>query len=105
MNVGADVKNGLWAMLGARHGCYKANLTDWNYIEVRDFESLKAIYDAEVEPVILSETDLLSKMDFYGRELSGKLNLECANLDSAASNFFKKVQNNQYSRVDFLDKE
>jgi hypothetical protein len=39
-NIGADVENGIWAMLGAREGCYKTNCTDWDYANVRDFEWL-----------------------------------------------------------------
>lgn len=104
MNIGADVKNGLWAILGARHGCYKANLTDWNYIDVRDFDALQKIYDDEVSTVI-NEDNLLDKIHFYGRELTNKMDLECATLDADASRFFKKVHRNQFSRVGFLDKE
>ena len=39
-NVGADVDNGIWSMLGAREGAYKTNCTDWDYSNVRDFEYL-----------------------------------------------------------------
>lgn len=104
MNVGADVKNGLWAILGARHGCYKANLTDWNYVDVRDFAALQAVYDQDISGHV-SEENLLDKIHYYGRELSNKMDLDCANLDADASRFFKKVHRNQFSRVGFLDKE
>ena len=42
--VGADVENGLWAIYGAREGLYKTMCTDWNYIQVRDFEYLNKIW-------------------------------------------------------------
>ena len=30
MNVGADVTNGLFSVMGARLGCYKTMCTDWD---------------------------------------------------------------------------
>ena len=46
-SVGADVENGLWAMYGARLGCYMTNLTDWDYINVRDFNYLNGFFNDE----------------------------------------------------------
>lgn len=104
LNVGADVQNGLWAMLGARHGCYKTNLTSWNYIDVRDFNKLADVYKADLADV--TDANILEKINFYGDELRSQLDLECATLDAAASSFFKKVHLNQYrSGFGFLDKE
>jgi hypothetical protein len=40
MHVGLDVKNGDWAIYGARQGCYMTNCTDWDYLNVRDFKWL-----------------------------------------------------------------
>ena len=40
MHVGLDVKNGDWAIYGARQGCYMTNCTDWDYVNVRDFKWL-----------------------------------------------------------------
>ena len=40
MHVGLDVKNGNWAIYGARQGCYMTNCTDWDYLNVRDFKWL-----------------------------------------------------------------
>jgi hypothetical protein len=104
MNIGADVKNGLWAILGARHGCYKANLTNWNYIDVRDFDALKAVYDADIAPTV-TDMNILDKINFYGSELASRLHLECAHLDADASKFFKAVHPNHFSRAGFLDTE
>ena len=33
-----DVKNGNWAILGAREGLNMTLLSDWDYVQVRDFE-------------------------------------------------------------------
>jgi hypothetical protein len=46
--VGAHEENGLYAIYGARLGQWMANCTDWNYIDVRDFEVLKNIYNENV---------------------------------------------------------
>jgi len=39
--IGADVENGMWSILGARQGCYMTNCTDWDYANVRDFGKMK----------------------------------------------------------------
>ncbi|HEY6435520.1 MAG TPA: hypothetical protein VIY47_02945, partial [Ignavibacteriaceae bacterium] len=49
-SVGADVENGLWAMLGTRLGCYMTNLTSWDYVQVRDFEYLNEMFIREIQP-------------------------------------------------------
>ena len=43
--VGADVENGIWAIYGAREGLYKTMCTDWDYINVRDFEYLNNMWE------------------------------------------------------------
>ena len=49
--VGADVKNGIWSILGARQGCYLTNCTPWDYANVRDFEWLNNFWETEVKDV------------------------------------------------------
>ena len=46
--VGAHEENGLYAIHGARLGQWMTNCTDWNYVDVRDFELLKNIYKEKV---------------------------------------------------------
>lgn len=46
--VGTHIENGNYAILGARMGTWMTNCTDWNYVEVRDFEILKNIYEQNV---------------------------------------------------------
>jgi hypothetical protein len=92
MNVGADVKNGLWAMYGARLGCYMTMCSEWDYTNVRDFEYLTHIWNKEIEFGI--ENNLEEKIQQIGNELRQDLNLEVADLDANASKFFKKVYMN-----------
>ena len=46
--VGLHEENGKYAVLGARMGTWMTNCTDWNYVDVRDFEILKNIYNENV---------------------------------------------------------
>lgn len=46
--VGAHEENGIYAILGARMGTYMTNCTNWDYVQVRDFEMLRKIYETEV---------------------------------------------------------
>lgn len=45
MMVGADVENGVWALLGARMGCVYTISKDWDYVNVRDFDQLEKIWN------------------------------------------------------------
>jgi hypothetical protein len=103
-SVGRDVENGEWAIYGARLGTYMTNLTDWDYVNVRDFKWLNNFWETEVAPKFAStnptntchrtgyrwHNDLLeNESSSIGRQLVKGLNLEIADLDSAASKFFK----------------
>ncbi len=53
--VGSHVENGKYAIYGARLGTWMTNCTDWNYIDVRDFEILKNIYEQNVNHASLEQ--------------------------------------------------
>ena len=91
-SVGADVKNGMWSILGAREGCYLTNCTDWDYANVRDFEYLTAHWEKQHENT--SPEDTTAHINFLGKELQEKCKLEIANLDPAGSKFFKATFTN-----------
>ena len=46
--VGSHEENGKYAVLGARMGTWMTNCTNWNYVDVRDFEILRNIYNENV---------------------------------------------------------
>ncbi len=97
LNVGADVTNGLWAILGARQGCYMTNCTDWNYINVRDFSWLNEFWRTEVS--LINEADLNAEISKLGKALSQNLNIPVdESLTVMQSKFFKEVFTNP-SRV------
>lgn len=84
-SVGADVQYGLWAIYGARLGCWMTNCTDWDYIQVRNFEYLNDLFYK------LPSTDLHYEIGRLGEIIRNKLNLPVANLDEVQSKFFKEV--------------
>ena len=91
-NVGADVKNGLWSMLGAREGCYLTACTDWDHNQVRDFEYLTEYWKEKYEG--MSEQSANTEILCLGTILDVNLGLEIAALDTTGSAFFKQVYEN-----------
>jgi len=86
--IGADVDQGLWAIYGARLGCYMTNCTDWDYTQVRDFEYLNELFKEK------SQEDLLDKIQMLGNILQQKLNLPLSFFNPMQSKFFKDVWTN-----------
>ena len=83
--VGSHDENGLFAVMGARLGSWMANCTDWDYIEVRDFEILKNIYDENVK---CYETDASGLVEFtkeLGQKIKSSLGLDWPYLDPVHS--------------------
>lgn len=105
-SVGMDVPNGLWCIYGARMGVHMTNLTDWDYVNVRDFEYLNDMWNDEVSPTFESYTSqymcttsgycwdndrLISHVVGLGKELRDHLDFDVAELDENASKFFRNV--------------
>jgi hypothetical protein len=90
-NVGADVDNGIWSMIGAREGCYLTNCTDWDYANVRDFEYLTRFWE---EQGYGSATDTEYRYKWLGTEIQHKCGLEIADIGNSGSKFFKAVYQN-----------
>ena len=83
-NVGMDVENGEWAIMGARMGTHMTMLTDWDVHNVQWFDNYPAMWEKvkDEDPLELSES--------YGVELSTKLGLPMCALNSEQSKFFKR---------------
>ena len=72
--VGTHDENGIYAVYGARLGTWLANCTDWNYVDVRDFEMLKGIYFQYGKPYEDVDSDgLVEEIKSLGEKI--KLNL------------------------------
>jgi hypothetical protein len=91
-SVGTDVENGIFSILGAREGCYMTMCTDWDYSNVRDFDWLTNYWETRHKnAATATQSDYIN---FLGKELRDKCDLEIANLDGAGSKFFKTVYHN-----------
>jgi hypothetical protein len=89
--VGKDVSNGIWAILGARAGLHKTMCTDWDYVQVRDFEYLNSLWREEFEN--LSEEQVQQEIEKLGSILVDDLELpiDAIPLNEGQSKFFKEV--------------
>jgi hypothetical protein len=86
--IGADVVNGEWAIYGARQGLVKTMLSDWDYVNVRDFAWLTEYWNTEVKHKCPVE-----ESNKLGELIVNTLNLPVAKypLNSEQSKFFKTV--------------
>jgi hypothetical protein len=91
-NVGSDVTNGLWSILGAREGCYKTMCTDWDHTQVRDFNWLNTYWRENLSQY--NDELLKFHIDQYGNNLTTRCGLVMSVLDASGSTFFKRVYNN-----------
>ena len=89
-SVGADVDNGLWAIYGSRLGIHMTNCTDWNHVDVRDFEYLNTLF-AELYPTVDTPEKLMAEIKRLGEEIRLRLNMPVSDLDAVQSQFFKDV--------------
>ena len=86
-NIGADVPNGIWAILGARQGCYMTNFTDWDYINVRDFRWLNLHWQNYVK--LLSIEQVHKEVSILGQQIGKILPIDSA-FTPQQSKFFKR---------------
>jgi hypothetical protein len=85
--VGAHEQNGLYAILGARMGTWMTNCTEWNYVDVRDFEILRDIYNTEIKSIESNQAAILERIQYYGNEIKHKLGLDWPNFNSQQSKY------------------
>ena len=105
--VGADVENGIWAIYGAREGLYKTMCSDWDYVNVRDFEYLNSMWNETYSKI--TEEMLPYEIMGLGETLKHELGIPIATdpLDEDQSKFFKTVYQNpsRSSKQQFIDPE
>jgi hypothetical protein len=105
-NIGSDVHNGLWAIYGARMGCYMTVLTDWDTNQIADYEWFKKFFQNQLLPEFQHDADQscdLSRVSWNSRtlynkiqELGATLNAEIHHMmlfdpDPVSSRFFKQT--------------
>ena len=102
--VGADVENGNWAILGSRAGLYMTMCTDWDFVNVRDFEYLNDLWKVSFESI----EDVDYEIEEYGIKLINELDIPIAEvpLNAQQSKFFKTIyQNPMRMSNNFMKKE
>jgi hypothetical protein len=97
-NVGRDVENGQWAMLGARLGTQMTMLSSWDYREVQWFENLSKKWDAiknqNPEPLLANYADSLRRLD-----------LDIVEMNTEQSKFFKKHYRSNWRNLGAMVRE
>jgi hypothetical protein len=102
--VGADVENGNWAILGSRAGLYMTMCTDWDFVNVRDFEYLNDLWKVSFESI----EDIDYEIEEYGIKLINEIDIPIAEmpLNAQQSKFFKTIyQNPMRMSNNFMKKE
>lgn len=106
--VGADVENGMWGIYGAREGLYKTMLTNWDYVNVRDFDWLNDYWNNTVTQNV-DEENLVRKCEDLADALIPILDLPISAypLEAEQSKFFKTVYQNpaRTTNQQFIDRE
>jgi hypothetical protein len=80
--IGSHEEYGLYSILGARMGTWMTNCTDWNYIDVRDFEILRNMYEQNIDHKNV-ERDIRE----LGEKIKINLGLDWPYLDEQQSKF------------------
>lgn len=82
-NVGGDVDYGHWSIAGARQGTYMTMLTNWDYLQVQNFEALAELF----KTVENDQPEIIANR--LADDLATQLDLPMHMLTAEASRFFK----------------
>ena len=92
--VGAHEENGMYAVYGARLGTWMANCTQWNYVDVRDFEILRDIYSQYGKPYEdVTGDGLIDEIKNLGEKIKMGLGFDWPFLDAQQSKFTLDLYN------------
>jgi len=80
--VGAHEEHGLYAVYGARLGTWMTNCTNWNYVDVRDFEILRTVYENNVDHTCVEQD-----AQMLGVKIKQQLGLDWPWLDEKQSKY------------------
>ena len=88
-NIGTDVENGWWAIYGARLGCEKTVLSDWDTNLISDYDWFKEFFEKE-RIAIDGEDHLQSKTIDIGNRLNEEVqDMMLFDPNDQMSKFFK----------------
>lgn len=87
-NIGIDVENGLWAMLGARIGCYEICRQDLDINLISDYNWINGRWKLHNDKLLKTE------LTYYGNLLRRLLGIPVTTLNEEASIFAKLILHN-----------
>lgn len=96
--IGRDVENGFWAIHGARLGTHYLMLREWDYVKVRDFDELNALWE-----IHKNDDEQICKQ--IGEELNKYLDLDIVEINADGSKFFKAYVSRGWYNRDPIVKE
>lgn len=98
-NVGDDVDDGIWAIMGARMGTGMTMLTDWDYRGVQSFDALEKLWAVEcyVDPYEAADT--------WATGLKNQLDLPMNILTPEQSQFFKHHYRSNWTNRGIMTRE
>jgi hypothetical protein len=98
-SVGSDARHGLWAIYGARLGCYEFYLNNTPLEKIRDYDWFNEYWNNSVvikkSEAANDEFFLLEQIPLLGDSLNRQLGLGLTLLNPSASQFFKSVYFNR----------
>jgi len=81
--VGAHEDHGVYGVLGALQGTYMTNCTDWDYVQVRDFDYLRELYNEITGPLEYIDAEIKHLRD----KIKIELGLDWPFLDAQQSKY------------------
>jgi hypothetical protein len=84
-SIGNDLENGIWALYGARLGCYMVNLTDWDFASISSFDWFTEFWEQQQHINVEEETKRI------GQILKYQLQMKIADLTEDQSSFYREV--------------
>lgn len=106
--IGSHVKNGIYAVYGARLGTWLTNCTDWDYTEVRDFDILKSIWNQYGKPYEEVGGDGLEEaIKSLGEKIKLEIGFDWPYLDFSLSQYVCNLysQTIKFTKTYYRDKE
>ena len=88
INLGADIENGFWSMLGARTGCYESCLNGLDITLISNYQWFEQMWKSTWCKYTTNE--YIS----YGYKLRSALEIPAVTLDKDGSKFVKLIQHN-----------
>lgn len=88
MNIGADVENGFWSMMGAREGCFESCLNDLDISLISDYKWFEDMWKSDWQ-----HYDSLYYVS-RGMAIKDMLSIPVITLNEEGSEFAKTIQHN-----------